>query len=110
MSLSWLICASAIHGSRCFFCPAKVPNSETASGKPTSASDWCRLLFVAALLELTSRTLESIAIELEYGSATALRNQMKRYTGLTATTVRGKGLEAVATLPGSNRAAARRVR
>jgi AraC-like DNA-binding protein len=59
---------------------------------------WCRLLFVAALLELTSRTLESIANELEYGSATALRNQMKRYTGLTATSVRDNGLEAVAAL------------
>jgi AraC-like DNA-binding protein len=59
---------------------------------------WCRLLFVAALLEFTNRTLESIANELEYSSATALRNQLKRYTGHTATTVRAKGLEGVATL------------
>jgi hypothetical protein len=53
---------------------------------------------VAALLELTNRTLESIASELDYGSATALRNQVKRYTGLTATTIRSKGLVAVASL------------
>lgn len=59
---------------------------------------WCRLLLVAALLELTNRTLESIAIELEYASPTALRNQVKRYTGMTATEIRASGLEAVLAL------------
>jgi len=56
---------------------------------------WSRLLFTGALLELTSRTLESIANELEYASPTALRNQLKSYTGLTATQIRERGFEAL---------------
>lgn len=56
---------------------------------------WCRLLLVAALLELTTRTLDSLAIELEYASATSLRNQLKTYTGMTATQIRAAGLSAV---------------
>ncbi len=56
---------------------------------------WCRMLLVSALLEMTSRTVESIAYEFEYSSATALRNQLKRYTAMTATDIRGAGLTAV---------------
>ena len=47
------------------------------------------------MLELTSRTLDSIAIELDYASATSLRNQLKNYTGMTATQIRASGLSAV---------------
>lgn len=56
---------------------------------------WCRLFLVSAMLELTSRTLESIATELDYASATALRNQLKNYTGMTSTQIRNSGLRAV---------------
>jgi AraC-like DNA-binding protein len=63
--------------------------------RPEELLVWCRLLLVAAMLELTSRTLDSIAIELEYASATSLRNQLKNYTGMTATQIRGTGLRAV---------------
>ena len=52
---------------------------------------WCRLLLVAALLEMTSRTLESIALEFEYASPTSLRNHLKSYTGMTATQIRATG-------------------
>jgi AraC-like DNA-binding protein len=63
--------------------------------RPEEMLVWCRLLLVAAMLELTSRTLESIAVELDYASATSLRNQLKNYTGMTATQIRGTGLAAV---------------
>ena len=63
--------------------------------RPEELLVWCRLLLVAAMLELTSRTLDSIAIELDYASATSLRNQLKNYTGMTATQIRASGLSAV---------------
>jgi len=63
--------------------------------RPEELLVWCRLLLVAAMLELTSRTLDSIAIELDYASATSLRNQLKNYTGMTATQIRATGLSAV---------------
>jgi AraC-like DNA-binding protein len=63
--------------------------------RPEEVLMWCRLLLVAAMLELTSRTLESIAVELDYASATSLRNQLKNYTGMTATQIRSTGLGAV---------------
>jgi AraC-like DNA-binding protein len=64
--------------------------------RPEELLMWCRLLLVAAMLELTSRTLDSIAIELDYASSTSLRNQLKNYTGMTATQIRANGLSAVA--------------
>jgi AraC-like DNA-binding protein len=63
--------------------------------RPEEFLVWCRLLLVASLLEMTSRTLESIATELEYASATSLRNQLKNYTGMTSTQIRARGLAAV---------------
>ena len=63
--------------------------------RPEELLVWCRLLLVAAMLELTSRTLESIAIELDYSSSTSLRNQLKNYTGMTATQIRAQGLISV---------------
>ena len=63
--------------------------------RPEELLVWCRLLLVAAMLELTSRTLDSIALELDYASATSLRNQLKNYTGMTATQIRAAGLSAV---------------
>lgn len=63
--------------------------------RPEEVLVWCRLLLVAAMLELTTRTLESIAAELEYASATSLRNQLRNYTGMTATQIRTGGLASV---------------
>jgi hypothetical protein len=59
---------------------------------------WCRLLLVAGLLEMTSRTIESIAIEFEYASATSLRNHLKTYTGMTATEIRARGSASIVEL------------
>lgn len=53
---------------------------------------WVRLLLVAALLEATDQTLESIAYEMQYGSPTALRNRIREYASLTATDLRDGGL------------------
>jgi AraC-like DNA-binding protein len=58
---------------------------------PAELIAWCRLVLVAYLLERTDRTVESIALELDFPSDTALRNMMKRYTGLRAIEVRQRG-------------------
>jgi hypothetical protein len=63
--------------------------------RPEELLVWCRLFVVGALLELTPRTLDSIANELDYASPTVVRNQMRRYSGLTATQVRQSGFGAL---------------
>ncbi|MEP6998853.1 MAG: helix-turn-helix domain-containing protein [bacterium] len=58
---------------------------------PQELIAWCRLAVAAELLQTTPRTIESIALGLDYPSDTSLRNMMKRYTGLTASAVRDAG-------------------
>ncbi len=58
---------------------------------PKELLGWCRITVAAELLATTPRTVESIALQLEFPSDTALRNMMKRYTGLRATEVRAHG-------------------
>jgi AraC-like DNA-binding protein len=85
--------------------------------RPEELLVWARIFLVVALLESTSRTLESIAAELCYGSPTALRNRIRDYTGMTATQIRGGGLDLVLAVfarrieevrPQSNRTSAHR--
>jgi methylphosphotriester-DNA--protein-cysteine methyltransferase len=52
---------------------------------------WCRLAIVGHMLERTGSTVESIGLALGFPSHTALRNQVKRYTGRTATAIRQEG-------------------
>jgi AraC-like DNA-binding protein len=52
---------------------------------------WCRLAVAGELMASTCRTIESIALQLEFPSDTSLRNMMKRYTGLKASEVRERG-------------------
>jgi hypothetical protein len=59
---------------------------------------WVRLFIVAVLLETTSRTVESIAADLHYGSPTALRNRLRDYTSKTATQIRAGGLDLMLTV------------
>lgn len=59
--------------------------------RPEELLVWCRMFLASALLELTGRTLDSIAGELDYASSTSLRNQLKKYTGMTATQIRDAG-------------------
>lgn len=58
---------------------------------PAALIGWCRLAVVGYLLERTGATVESIALNLEYPSHTALRNLVKRYTRLRATEIRRRG-------------------
>ena len=63
--------------------------------RPEELLIWSRLLLVAVLLEQTDLPAGTIAQDLDFPSAVSLRNQLKRYTGLTALEIRDAGLEAV---------------
>lgn len=58
---------------------------------PSSIISWCRILLAARLLEDPGRTVEQVALMLDFPSGTALRNMMKRYTGLRSAEVRENG-------------------
>jgi AraC-like DNA-binding protein len=49
---------------------------------PGAVVAWCLILLTAALLASPGITVESVAMELDFPSATALRNMLKRHTGL----------------------------
>ena len=58
---------------------------------PRAMIGWCRLLMAARLLDDPGRTVEQVALKLDFASGTALRNMFKRYTGLRTTEVRENG-------------------
>jgi AraC-like DNA-binding protein len=58
---------------------------------PRAMIGWCRLLMAARLLDDPGRTVEQVALKLDFPSGAALRNQFKRYTGLRTTEVRQNG-------------------
>jgi AraC-like DNA-binding protein len=58
---------------------------------PGQVLSWCRLLLVGHLLETPGRTVEGVALRVEFASATALRNMLRRYTGLRPQEVRERG-------------------
>jgi AraC-like DNA-binding protein len=58
---------------------------------PSSIISWSRLLIAARLLEDPGRTVEQVALLLDFPSGTSLRNMMKRYTGLRSREVRENG-------------------
>ena len=63
---------------------------------PSAVISWCRLLLAARLLEDPGRSVESVALALDFGSGTALRSMLRRYTGLQPKAVRrGGGAECV---------------
>ena len=63
---------------------------------PGKLLSWCRLLLAAHYLATTTRTVERIALQLDFASDTALRNMIKRYTGLRAQDLRhGDGASVV---------------
>ena len=59
--------------------------------QPAELIVWCRLAMVARMLDRTGLTVEAIGLTLNFPSHTALRNQIKRYTGRTATELRRAG-------------------
>jgi AraC-like DNA-binding protein len=64
-----------------------------AAGLPTPSSmiAWCRLLVSARILEDPGRSVEQVALMLNFPSSTSLRNMVKRYTGLRTNEVRQNG-------------------
>lgn len=62
---------------------------------PEELLHWSRLLLLARLLEKTNRSVGALAVDLEFPSVIALRNCLKRYTGMTAMEVRSAGFAAV---------------
>jgi len=58
---------------------------------PRSMIGWCRLLMAARMLDDPGRTVEQVALKLDFPSGAALRNLFKRYTGLRTTEVRQNG-------------------
>lgn len=63
--------------------------------RPEELLMWSRLLLVAAILERTTFSVATLATELDFPSVIALRNQFKRYTGMTPLESRQAGFEAV---------------
>lgn len=68
-------------------------NRLSASGlpEPRCVIAWCRLCLAAHALEDPGVTIERVAMDFQFPSATAFRNLCKRYTGLRATEVRQNG-------------------
>ena len=58
---------------------------------PAELRTWCRLFLAARLLDEAGRTVESVAHQLEFPSGSALRNLLKRRTGLTPHALRAAG-------------------
>lgn len=68
-------------------------NRMAVAGLPTPSAvlAWSRLLLAARLLEDPGRSVEHVAHALEFGSGTALRNMLRRYTRLRPADVRTRG-------------------
>ncbi|MCC6319276.1 MAG: helix-turn-helix domain-containing protein [Gemmatimonadaceae bacterium] len=58
---------------------------------PSAIIAWCRLMISARLLEDPGRTIEQVALLLDFPSGTSMRNMVKRYTGLRTGEVRQNG-------------------
>lgn len=50
---------------------------------------WCRLFQASFLLEEPGKTIEKVALGLEFPSANAFRNQLRRYAGIAPSELRG---------------------
>ena len=68
-------------------------NRMDAAGLPAPADlrAWCRLFMAGRLLEEGGRTVESVAHQLEFSTGSALRNLIKRRTGLAPYMLREAG-------------------
>jgi transcriptional regulator GlxA family with amidase domain len=58
---------------------------------PSALLGWCRLVIAAQLLEDPERPVEQVAYALNFPSAAAFRNMLRRYTGLAPGEVRING-------------------
>jgi AraC-like DNA-binding protein len=58
---------------------------------PSAVISWCRILVAARLLEDPGRSIEQVALVLDFPSGTSMRNMVRRYTGLRPYEVRENG-------------------
>ena len=58
---------------------------------PRTMATWCRLLVAASLLEDPGRSIEYVALSLDFPSGNAFRNVLRRYAGMGPTEVRAAG-------------------
>jgi AraC-like DNA-binding protein len=58
---------------------------------PRRIAGWCRVIAAARLLDEPIYTLERVALLLDFPSGTALRNMLRRYTGLRPSEIRENG-------------------
>lgn len=58
---------------------------------PRALRAWCRVFSAAHLLEDCGRTVESVALQLDFDSPSGLRNALRRYTGLAPSALRAAG-------------------
>lgn len=58
---------------------------------PRTIIAWCRLMMAAHMLEDRGRSVEQVALTLDFPSGTALRNMLKRHTGFGSRDVRAPG-------------------
>lgn len=58
---------------------------------PSAIIAWCRLILAARLLEDPARSVEQVALLLDFPSGASLRNMLKRYTGLRPAEIRENG-------------------
>jgi AraC-like DNA-binding protein len=65
----------------------------SSAGMPTPSAviAWCRLIVSARLMEDPGRSIEQVALLLDFPSGTSMRNMVKRYTGLRPGEVRENG-------------------
>jgi AraC-like DNA-binding protein len=66
---------------------------------PSSSISWSRLFVAVHLMNDASRSVEHVALHLRFSSGSALRNMLKRYSGLTPSELRRpEGLSRIATI------------
>jgi AraC-like DNA-binding protein len=58
---------------------------------PRTIIAWCRLVMAAHMLEDRGRSVEHVALALDFASGAALRNMLKRHTGFSARELRAAG-------------------
>jgi AraC-like DNA-binding protein len=58
---------------------------------PSAVTAWCRILLAARRLDEPGRSVEHVALDLGFGSASELRNMLRRYTGLRPGEIRERG-------------------
>jgi AraC-like DNA-binding protein len=66
---------------------------------PSSSISWSRLFVAVRLMREGTRSVEDVALSLRFSSGSALRNMLKRHSGLTPSELRRpEGLSRIATI------------